>query len=67
MIPRYHYRKQIKINYEIQFLINPTLKDEIKKKIQLKKNKQLESAWTSMVNSQLGLCDQDNFLESKLK
>jgi len=57
MIPRYHYRKQIKINYEIQFLINPTLKDEVKKKIQLKKNKQLELAWTNMLNSQLGSCD----------
>jgi hypothetical protein len=27
------YKKQIEINYEAQFSINPTLNDEIKKKL----------------------------------
>jgi hypothetical protein len=31
-------RKQIKTNYKAQFLINPKLKDEIKKSIKKEKN-----------------------------
>jgi methionine aminopeptidase len=38
MIPIYPHRKQIKINYETQFSIDPMLNDEIEKKTQLKKD-----------------------------
>jgi hypothetical protein len=38
MRPRYPYRKQIKINYEVQFSTDPILNDILKKK-QLKKDK----------------------------
>jgi hypothetical protein len=38
MRPWQPYRKQIKINYESQFLINPMLKDEIKKNKKEQKN-----------------------------
>jgi hypothetical protein len=37
------YKKQIKINYEIQFLINPILKDKTKNKSSKKQYKKITS------------------------
>jgi hypothetical protein len=38
MRSRYPYRKQIKTDYETQFLINPILNDKIKKIFNIKSN-----------------------------
>jgi len=47
MRSRYPYRKQIKIDYEVQFPTDPILNDKTGKKIQLKK----ENIKTTRINS----------------
>ena len=52
---RYSYRKQIKINYEVQFLTDPILNDEIEKEKEYKK--QLESTRVNLLSNILGSYD----------